>query len=126
MERTIIQTDNAPAAVGAYSQAVRLGNLVFTSGQIPLDTAGNLIDGDIKVQTKQVMENLKAVLEAAGTHYDNVVKCTCFLNDMEDFAGFNEVYGSYFSSPPARSAVEVARLPKDVLIEIEAIAFIPA
>ncbi len=121
--RETISTDTAPAAIGPYAQAVRVGDLVFTSGQIPLLPDGTLLDGDVRAQTEQVLKNLQAVLEAGGASLESVVKCTCFLADMNDFAVMNEVYGSFFSSdPPARSAVEVARLPKDVRIEIEAIA----
>ena len=121
--RQIVATDRAPAAVGPYSQAVRVGGLLFTAGQIPLTPEGKLIEGDVREQTRQVMENLAAVLAAGGSSLEQVVKCTCFLADMNDFAAMNEVYGSYFAGdPPARSAVEVARLPKDVRIEIEAVA----
>ncbi len=126
MNRTAISTERAPAAIGPYSQAICLGNLVFTSGQIPLTPAGELVEGDVTTQTRQVLSNLQAVLEAAGSGLQHVVKCTCFLKDMNDFAAMNEVYGEFFTSePPARSAVEVARLPKDVLIEIEAVAWLP-
>jgi len=122
MRRTV-QTDTAPAAVGPYSQAVRVGDLLFTAGQIPLTPDGELVGGDVRAQTRQVMENLEAVLAAGGSSLQRVVKCTCYLADMNDFAAMNEVYGSYFpSDPPARSAFQVARLPKDVAIEIEAIA----
>jgi 2-iminobutanoate/2-iminopropanoate deaminase len=122
MRRTV-KTETAPAAVGPYSQAVRVGDLLFTAGQIPLRPDGTLVGGDVREQTRQVMENVKAVLEAGGSNLERVVKCTCFLADMNDFAAFNEVYGGYFGDePPARSAVQVARLPKDVLIEVEAIA----
>lgn len=125
MERTIISTDTAPAAIGPYSQAIRVGELLFTSGQIPLKTDGTLVGGDIIEQTRQVLSNLKAVLEAGGSSLGDVVKCTCFLKDMATFTEMNEVYGEFFGdNPPARSAVEVARLPKDVLIEIEAVALI--
>ena len=121
--RQIVQTDSAPAAVGPYSQAVRVGELLFTAGQIPLLPDGTLVEGDVRAQTEQVMRNLAAVLEAGGSSLDRAVKCTCFLADMNDFAAVNEVYGSFFTSePPARSAVQVARLPKDVRIEIEAVA----
>ncbi len=121
--RETVHTDRAPAAVGPYSQAVRVGELLFTAGQIPLRPDGSLSGGDVREQTRQVMENLRAVLEAGGSSLAGVVKCTCFLADMNDFAAMNEVYGSFFpSDPPARSAVEVARLPKDVRIEIEAVA----
>jgi 2-iminobutanoate/2-iminopropanoate deaminase len=123
--RQTISTAHAPAAIGPYAQAVRVGDLLFTSGQIPLKPDGTLLEGDIRAQTEQVLKNLQAVLGAGGSSLDSVVKCTCFLADMEDFAAMNEVYGRFFGSePPARSAVEVARLPKDVRIEIEAIAHI--
>ncbi len=122
MMRTIISTDKAPAAIGPYSQAVRVGNFIFTSGQIPLTPDGQLVEGDITVQTQQVMENLQALVKAAGSSMDRVVKCTCFLANMDDFAEFNEVYGRYFGDrAPARSAVEVARLPRNVLVEVEAV-----
>ncbi|MDR0846298.1 MAG: RidA family protein [Lactobacillales bacterium] len=119
-----IATDKAPAAIGTYSQAQIVGGLVFCSGQIPLDPAtGEIVGAEIKAQTTQVLLNIDALLEAAGTDLTKVVKTTCFLNDMNDFVPFNEVYGEFFKSPfPARSAVEVARLPKDVLVEIEVIA----
>jgi 2-iminobutanoate/2-iminopropanoate deaminase len=121
----VIQTPNAPAAIGPYSQAIQTNTLLFTSGQIPLRPDGSLNNGSIQEQTTQVLENLKAVLLAAGSSLDKVVKCTCFLSDINNFAAMNEVYGSYFTgTPPARSAVEVARLPRDVLIEIEAIALL--
>lgn len=118
-----VQTDNAPAAIGPYSQAMIAGNLVFTSGQIPLDpNTGEVVAGDIREQTERICENLKAVLEAAGTSLQNVVKTTCFLADMGDFAAFNAVYATYFTEKPARSCVAVKTLPKNVLAEIEAIA----
>ena len=119
-----IQTDLAPKAIGPYSQAIKAGGLVFTSGQIPLDTSTmQVVEGDIQKQTELVLNNLKAVLEAAGTSIDRVVKTTVFLADMNDFAAMNEVYASFFSSnKPARSTVQAARLPRDVSIEIEAIA----
>lgn len=121
--RETVSTDQAPAAIGPYAQAVRVDNLLFTSGQIPLRVDGTLLDGDIRAQTRQVLTNLQAVLEAGGSSLAGVVKCTCFLGDMNDFAAMNEVYSSFFSSnPPARSAVQVARLPRDVKIEIEAVA----
>ena len=120
-----IQTDRAPEAIGPYSQAMRVGNLVFTAGQIPLDPGTMEIVGgdDVAAQTERVLENLEAVLQAAGTDLGNVIKTTVFLADMNDFGRMNEVYARYFSDHrPARSAVEAARLPKDVLVEIEAIA----
>ena len=118
-----IFTDKAPAAIGPYSQAMVVGNLVYTSGQIPINPAsGNIEATDIASQTEQVLTNLSAVLEAAGASTDSVVKTTCFLVDMADFAAFNEVYAKYFISKPARSCVAVKTLPKGVLCEIEAIA----
>ena len=119
-----ISTDHAPAAIGPYSQAIRAGELVFCSGQIALDPAtGSIIDGDVVAQAKRVLDNLGAVLEAAGTSLHRAVKCTVYLKDMNDFQAVNEVYATYFGEPaPARAAVEVSRLPKDVLVEIDAIA----
>lgn len=124
MQKEIISTDKAPAAVGPYSQAVGAGSLVYTAGQIPLDpNTGKLVDGDIQAQTRQVIHNLKAVLDAAGSSLENVVKTTVFLNDMDDYAAVNEVYGSFFGeSAPARSAVQVAALPLGARLEIEAVA----
>jgi len=124
MERQIIHSDQAPAAIGPYSQAIKWGNMVFTSGQIPLHPrSGQVVEGGIKAQTRQVLENLQAVLTAAGASLSKVLKTTCFLNDMNDFAQFNEVYQEFFKDkPPARSCVAVDRLPKDVLVEVEAIA----
>ena len=124
--RKIVATDKAPAAIGPYAQANIIGDLVITSGQIPIDPAtGNLVEGDIEVQTKQVFANLKAVLEAAGSSLDKIVKTTCFMDNMNDFAKMNEVYASFFSGDyPSRSAVEVAKLPKGALIEIEVIAYL--
>ena len=121
--REIIATEKAPKAVGPYSQAVRFANLVFVSGQIPMDPkSGEIVGGDIEIQAKQVLENLKAVIEASGMGLENVLKCTCFLQNMEHFARFNSVYNSYFANVlPARETVEVSRLPKDVLVEISAI-----
>lgn len=119
----IIASNAAPAAIGPYSQAVKLGNLVFTSGQIPLGLDGQIIQGGIKEQAHQVFANLKAVLESAGTNFTQVVKATVFMKDMNQFAELNEVYASYFGDhKPARSTVEVARLPRDVFVEIELIA----
>jgi len=118
-----ITTSQAPAAIGPYSQAVRFGNLLFTSGQIPLTPEGTLVQGGIEEQTHQVFRNLQAVLGAAGASLANVVKATVFIKDMNQFAAVNEIYASYFGDhKPARSTVEVARLPKDVLVEIELIA----
>ena len=118
----IIQTTNAPAAIGPYSQAIVLGDLLFTSGQIPLRADGTLNDGDITAQTTQVLANLTAVIEAAGGSLSKVVKTTVFMKNLDDFAQMNKVYGDAFGShTPARSTVQVAKLPRDVLVEIEAI-----
>jgi len=118
-----IHTDNAPAAVGPYSQAIEVNGMVYSSGQIPLDPAtGEIVEGDITVQAQQVMKNLMAVLEAAGTKQENVIKTTCFLADMGDFGAFNEIYAQYFTEKPARSCVAVKTLPKNVLCEVEVIA----
>ena len=119
----IIYTKNAPDAIGPYSQAVKTGTLVFTSGQIAINPAsGNVEAETIEEQTEQVCKNLTAVLEEAGSSIDKVIKTVCFLADMNDFAKFNEVYGKYFTSKPARSCVAVKTLPKNVLVEVEAIA----
>ena len=123
--KTVISTSNAPAAIGPYSQAIKAGNLLFVSGQIPLDPAtGALIPDDtIQAQTTRALQNLSAILAQAGATLDNVVKTTVFLKDMEDFGEMNRIYNTFFTTDcPARSAVEVARLPKDVRVEIEAIA----
>lgn len=118
-----VYTENAPAAIGPYSQAVKLGNIVFTSGQIPIDPKTGKIEADgIKAQTEQVCKNLEAVLEAAGSSLEKVVKTLCFLSDMADFAEFNEVYAKYFKSKPARSCVAVKDLPKNALVEVEVVA----
>lgn len=118
-----IYTKNAPDAIGPYSQAVKCGNLLFTSGQIAINPAtGNVDVQGIEAQTRQICENLKAVLAEAGCTFDSVVKTTCFLDNMDDFAAFNAVYGEYFTSKPARSCVEVSKLPKGVLAEVEVIA----
>jgi 2-iminobutanoate/2-iminopropanoate deaminase len=118
----IIQTANAPAAIGPYSQAITVGDLLFTSGQIPLRADGTLNDGDITAQTTQVLANLKAVIEAAGGSLNKVVKTTVFMKNLDDFAAMNKVYGETFGNhTPARSTVQVAKLPRDVLVEIEAI-----
>jgi 2-iminobutanoate/2-iminopropanoate deaminase len=123
MKKHIITTDQAPAAVGAYSQAVAAGPFVFISGQIPLNQRGELVQGDIVVQTVQVMENLKAILKAAGLSLEDVVKTTIFLADMADFAEMNRVYGEFFpENAPARSTFQVAALPKNAAVEIEAVA----
>lgn len=119
----VISTSSAPAAIGPYSQAMVTGNLLFTSGQIAIDPAtGNVVEGGIVEQTEQIMKNLGEVLKAAGTTFDNAVKTTCFLAEIADFAAFNEVYGKYFTSKPARSCVAVKDLPKGVLAEVEVIA----
>lgn len=121
----IINTKEAPAAIGPYSQGITVNNLFYSSGQIPLTAEGELIQGDVKEQTHQVFKNLQALLKEAGSTLESVVKTTVFIKDMNDFAAVNEVYGGYFSThKPARSCVEVARLPKDVLVEIEVIALI--
>ena len=122
--RTTVATENAPAAIGPYAQAISAGDLVFCSGQIPLDPATNqLVEGGIDIQTRRVLDNLAAVLQAAGSSLDQVVKTTIFLADMDDFGTVNTIYGEYFASePPARATVQVARLPRDVRVEIEAIA----
>jgi 2-iminobutanoate/2-iminopropanoate deaminase len=125
MSREIIKTEKAPAAIGPYAQANRVGGLVFTSGQVPLDPqTGEIAGSTVEEQATRVMENLREVLAAAGTDFSRVIKTTIFMKDMNDFAKVNGIYGSYFEGDmlPSRSAVEVARLPKDVLIEIEMIA----
>lgn len=124
MNKSVISTDNAPKAIGPYEQAVKVGDFVYASGQIPLDPkTGNLIEGGIAVQTRRVMENLRAVVEAAGSSLERVVKTTVFLKDIGDFAAMNEVYGEYLSkSKPARSTVAVADLPRGALVEIDLIA----
>ncbi|WP_309091519.1 RidA family protein [Domibacillus sp.] len=123
----IVNTKKAPAAIGPYVQGVVVNNLFYSSGQIPLTAEGTLVEGTIEEQTHQVVANLKAVLEEAGASLETVVKATVFLSDMNEFVPFNEVYGEYFSAhKPARSCVEVARLPKDVKVEIEVIALVRA
>ena len=126
MKKEIISTTAAPAAIGPYSQAVKVGNFLFTSGQIPLvPSTMEIVEGDVQMQTKQCMENLKGLLEAGGSSLEKVVKTTVFIKDMNDFPKINEIYAGFFTeAQPARSCVEVARLPKDVLIEIEAIAIV--
>lgn len=120
-----IKTEQAPQAIGPYAQAIKTGRFIYTSGQIPLDKDGAVVIGDISAQTRQVLSNLQAVLHAAGSGLPDIVKTTVFIKDMNDFARFNDVYAGFFSAPyPARSTVEVARLPKDVLIEIEAVAIV--
>ena len=122
--RYVIETNEAPKAIGPYSQAIKAGGLVITAGQIAIDPAsGQVVPGDIKAQTERVCQNLKAILEAAGTDLESVVKSTVFLRSMADFAAMNEVYGKYFKNePPARCTVAVAGLPRDVLVEIDVIA----
>lgn len=118
----IINTDKAPAAIGPYSQALISGNFLFASGQIPINPEnGQVVEGDIKVQTKQVIKNIEAILTEAGATVQNVIKTTCYLKSMDDFADFNEVYGEFFVNKPARSCVAVQKLPKDVLCEVEVI-----
>ena len=122
MKKTIA-TQNAPKAIGPYSQAIQYGDFLFVSGQIAIDPeTGDLVQGDVEAQTEQVLRNIAAIIEAAGMTVQNAVKCTCFLKDMNDFARFNSVYETYFGeSLPARETVEVSRLPKDVLVEVSAI-----
>jgi 2-iminobutanoate/2-iminopropanoate deaminase len=124
--KEIISTAKAPAAIGPYSQAVKLGNMIYTSGMIPLvPETMQIVEGGVRQQTKQVLENLKMLLESAGSSLENVIKTTVFIKDMNEFPKINEIYAEYFkSNQPARSCVEVARLPKDVLVEIEVIAYI--
>ncbi|MGA8037233.1 MAG: RidA family protein [Candidatus Acidiferrales bacterium] len=121
--KEVISTDKGPKAIGPYSQAIKANGFIFLSGQIPFDPAtSQIIEGDVAKQTARVLENVKAIAEAAGSSLDRAVKATVFLKDMNDFAAMNEVYGKYFSAnPPARSTVEVARLPRDVRVEIELI-----
>ena len=119
----VTSTEKAPAAIGPYSQAIEFNNILFTSGQIPLDPAtGEIVGTTIEEQAEQVMKNLGAILEANGIDYTNAIKTTCFLAEMADFGAFNEVYAKYFTGKPARSCVEVAKLPKGVLAEVEVIA----
>ncbi len=121
----VIQTEKAPAAIGPYSQALIHGNMLYASGQIPINPEnGQVVEGDIVVQTTQVMKNISAILEAAGASFENVIKTTCFLKSMDDFTEFNGVYAQYFTGKPARSCVAVQKLPKDVLCEVEVIAFV--
>jgi 2-iminobutanoate/2-iminopropanoate deaminase len=122
--RDVIATGEAPKAIGPYSQAIRAAGLIFTSGQIAIDPAtSQVIGGDVSAQTERVLQNLSAILEASGSTLEKVVRCTVFLKNMGDFAAMNEVYGRFFKqAPPSRSTVEVARLPKDVLVEIDVIA----
>ncbi|MBO8137335.1 MAG: RidA family protein [Desulfotomaculum sp.] len=125
-EKTIISTKEAPAAIGPYSQAVRVGPLLFVSGQIPVNPATGDIPGNVQDQTHQSMKNLQAIIQEAGGTLKNVVKTTVFIKNMDQFAEVNEVYGQYFQEdPPARACVEAARLPKDVLVEVEAVVYLP-
>ena len=121
-----IYTKSAPEAIGPYSQAVKVGNFIYTSGQIALTPAGDFLDEDVKIQTKQVCENLKSVLEAAGAKLENAVKTTIFLDDINNFAAVNEVYAEFFKHKPARSTVAVKELPKGAKVEIECVAFVEA
>ena len=125
MEKVVITTNKAPAAIGPYSQAIRMGSMVFLSGQIPLFPAtGEIVQGDISAQTRQVLENVKQILEAAGSSLDKVVKTNVFMKDLNDYASMNDVYQEYFPhKPPARATVQAAKLPRDAGVEIEAIAF---
>ncbi len=120
----VVKTDKAPQAIGPYSQAIEVNGIVYTSGVVPIDPAtGNVVEGDIKIQATRVFDSMKALLEAAGSSCEDVIKTTVFIKDMNDFAALNEIYAEYFTGDfPARSCVEVARLPKDVLIEMEAVA----
>ncbi|MGL5327810.1 MAG: RidA family protein [Peptostreptococcaceae bacterium] len=123
MCKEIINTENAPGAIGPYSQATKIGNLVYTSGQLPIDMATGELATDVKEATKASLDNVKAILEEAGTSMDKIFKTTVFVKDLNDFNAVNEVYATYFeSNPPARSCVQVAKLPKDAVVEIEAIA----
>lgn len=126
--REIVSTSDAPKAIGPYSQAIRADGLVFTAGQVAIDPATQqVINGDISAQTERVMKNLSAILKAAGSDLKDVLRCTVFLKNMNDFVAMNAVYGKYFdTAPPARSTVEVSRLPKDALVEIDVIALAPA
>ena len=128
MAKRIIKTEQAPPAIGPYSQAVITNGFIFAAGQLPLDPrTGQLVQGDARIQTKRVMENLKAVLEAAGSSMDRVVKTTVFLVNLNDFGAMNEIYGEYFrEEPPARSTVQVAKLPREAVVEIEVIALAPS
>ncbi len=126
MEKRVIYTEKAPKPIGPYSQAIIAGNLIFTAGQIPIDPETNqVVQGDIKEQTRRVLENLRAILESVGSTFDDVVKVTIYMKDLNEFSAMNEVYSEYFkNSPPARTTVEVSRLPRDVKIEIDLIAIV--
>lgn len=127
MARSVVLTKEAPAPIGPYNQAISAGGFLFTAGQIALDPhSGQVMQGDIRIQTRQVLRNIQAVLEEGGCSFRDVVKTTVFLKDMNEFAGMNEVYAEFFAEiPPARSTVEVARLPRDARVEIEAVAIVP-
>ena len=127
MKKQLVATDSAPKAIGPYSQAIRLGDLLFCSGQIPLDPqSGNIVGATIEEQTERVIKNIEGILSSQSLTLANVVKTTVFIKDMNEFTRFNEIYGKYFQAPfPARSTVEVARLPKDVKVEIEVLAYFP-
>jgi 2-iminobutanoate/2-iminopropanoate deaminase len=124
MSKEVIATNSAPAAIGPYSQAIKANGFLFTAGQIPLDpTSGKIVEGDITVQSERVMQNLSAILTTAGTSFERVVKTTCFLANLDHFAEFNKVYANYFTAqPPARSTVQVAKLPAGALVEVECVA----
>ncbi len=124
MARSVVATDKAPGAIGPYSQAIKIGNLVFTAGQIPLDPeTGQMVEGGIEAQTERALQNLGAILEEAGSSFDAIVKTTCFLSDLGNFAAFNEIYAKYMGdNRPARSTVQIAALPAGALVEVEAIA----
>ena len=125
MNKEVISTNNAPGAIGPYSQAIKVGNFIYTSGQLPINSKNNELIEDIKNATAQCLENVKAVLEEAGTSMDKVVKTLVFLKDLNDFSDMNEIYASYFKeNPPARSCIEVSKLPKDAIVEIEVVALI--
>lgn len=125
MNKEVISTNNAPGAIGPYSQAIKAGNFIYTSGQLPINSKNNELIEDIKNATAQCLENVKAILEEAGTSMDKVVKTLVFLKDLNDFSAMNEVYASYFKeNPPARSCIEVSKLPKDAIVEIEVVALI--
>lgn len=125
MNKQPVSTQNAPAAIGPYSQGVKVGNLIFTSGQIPINPQSGELIADIEGGTKQSLDNVKAIIESAGSSMDKIVKTMVFLRNIDDYAAMNAVYATYFpSNPPARSAVQVARLPKDAVVEIEAIALV--
>ncbi len=125
MNKEVVLTNNAPGAIGPYSQAIKAGNFIYTSGQLPINSKNNELIEDIKNATAQCLENVKAVLEEAGTSMDKVVKTLVFLKDLNDFSDMNEIYASYFKeNPPARSCIEVSKLPKDAIVEIEVVALI--